>query len=152
MSALGNARSAAANQVIQAAYNLNSVSDALTALENYRSSGTAIAQSHIYSGNQGTSDRDSEYNLNATVGGRGFQPQGGMGGEKKSRMAQRPTTAQQRKGTALAVHAFGQSDGTQSRGTRVESKMSNANLSSAFTHFNSTRGSRAGMNRSKASK
>jgi len=112
MSLLGNPRSVAANQVIQAAYNLNSVSDALTALENYRSTGTAIAQNHIYSGNQGTSDRDSYDNLNTTAGGRMLQPQGGVGGEKKRRAAQRPTTAQQRKGAALAVHALGQSDGT----------------------------------------
>lgn len=42
-SALGNARPTAAHLALQAAYNLNSVSDAITALENYRSTGDAAA-------------------------------------------------------------------------------------------------------------
>ena len=42
-SALGNPRPTAAHLALQAAYNLNSVSDAITALENYRSTGDAAA-------------------------------------------------------------------------------------------------------------
>ena len=108
-SALGNARPTAAHLALQAAYNLNSVSDAITALENYRSTGdaAAVTQARIHAGKVGASVQfnDSIQGLGGGVAGRALYP-GGVGGEKRRKMV-RPTTAQQRKGQALAVQGLG---------------------------------------------
>ena len=57
--------------MMQGAYNMQSVNEALNALDNYRSTGPVQTQNTVF---QGRSDRDSEYDMGGVLGSRPLIP------------------------------------------------------------------------------